>query len=104
MMSQPNVGVEPRVTATSHPKVITWNQMLKVTKKDPEYVAVAKVVSNGGEGHWSAGTMGIKKFKENLSAINGMVILTGFSVVSLDLRKHVLEYIHSEHQGVMSME
>ena len=62
------------VGALAGPKVITWGDMVLAATKDPDYSVVAKIVLDGGKGPWLTGTEGIRKHREHLSVINGVVI------------------------------
>ena len=56
------------------PKVIMWDNMVSAAAEDQEYAAVTKIVLDGGEGLWPKGTEGIKKQRDHLSMIDGIVI------------------------------
>ena len=65
------------VGALAGPKVITWENMVSAASKVPSYLAVVKIVLDGGQGPWLAGTEGIRKHREHLSVIDGVVVFQG---------------------------
>ena len=91
------------IATVGEPMVITWECMVEEARRDPQYRAVASIIKNGGTGTWPAGKEGIKRQRDHLSVIDGVVVFKGRSVVPPSLRRRVLECLHSGHQGVTSM-
>ena len=69
------------IASVGDPVVITWC-MAEEAHKNPQYRAVASIVKNGDMGTWPAGTEGIKRQRDHLSVIDGVVIFKGRSIVS----------------------
>ena len=90
------------VNTLVQPRVITWDDMKKVTEDDSMYSEL--VLALGGNGPWSEMAAVVNQYKEHLSIIDGVVIFKGRSIVPLALQQQVLECLHSRHQGVKSME
>ena len=82
------------IASVGEPVVITLECIVEEARRDPQYRAVASIINNGGVGTWPAGTEGIKRQRDHVSVIDGVVVFKGRSVVPPSFRGRVLECLH----------
>ena len=83
-------------------KAISWDRLVTEASLCPSYGALVNAVLSGAD-DWPVEVWHLRKFREEMSVIGGVVTYQGKSVIPLDLRLEVLSTLHSGHQGMTSM-
>ena len=86
----------------SGPRIISWTMIQEAGVSDQEYVALLHQVGSGAES-WDDRLSAYKRFKEQLTTVDGVVIFVRRIVVPTSLRVDVLHALHRAHQGSSSM-
>ena len=83
-------------------RVISWDQLREAGIGDAQYVDLLHQVGTGGD-VWVGENEAYKKYKDDLSVVDGVVVFRGRAVVPHVLREEVLRALHRAHQGSTSM-
>ena len=97
--------LEAQVLATSAASQIllmSWETVKNAAISDPIYATLLHAVQSDGE-HWPDTLSEFKRFRQDLSTQDGVVLFKGRLVIPQVLRQHVLHSLHQAHQGPSGM-
>ena len=98
------VGKVLAIAASRRQLVITWDAVRSAGIADPEYAALLYAVGHDIEdGVWTKELADYKRFKDEYTSVDGVVLFRGRVVVPAVLRPDVLAGLHRAHQGVTGM-
>ena len=88
------------------PRVITWHKVKLATNSDEAMQEILQKIESGfpaDQNKLSPSVREFYKFRDNLSAVDGVILYKNRIVVPPALRADILSALHSAHQGVTSM-
>ena len=84
--------------------VITWDAVRTAGVMDPEHAALLYAVChNVDDGVWAGELADYKRFKEEYTSVDRVVLFRGRVVVPVVLQPDMLAGLHQAHQGVTGM-
>lgn len=94
--------VKAKVCATAGIQVISWERIREAGVGDQEYADLLHTVGTGWE-QWTDSIKEYRRFHEDLTVSDGVVLFKGRIVVPTVLRGDVMSSLHRAHQGSTSM-
>ena len=92
------------MAASRRSLVITWESLRAAGVADKSYATLLHAVGHDVPDEvWSAELAEYKRFKDEFSSVDGVVLFRGRVVVPAVLRPDVLAGLHRAHQGVTGM-
>ena len=84
------------------PRVLTWGRLQDETAKDSLCQSIVEAL-HAGPLRWPDDLGPLKRHKDDLSIVDGVILYKGRSFIPQDLREEVMATLHSGHQGTTSM-
>ena len=95
-----NKGEEYIAFLTKHaiPKSLTLTEVQEATKKDIQLQCVMKAIQTGV---WTDDLSEFKRFRDELSVFDGLILRAHRLVIPNELRRRVINIAHQSHQGIV---
>ena len=85
---------------------VSHDDIRKASSQDPDYNQLVQQIQRGFPSSKHATPPNIREFwevRQRLSTIDGVALLDKRTVIPASLRKQMLEFLHSAHQGIVGM-
>ena len=89
-------------TASNNPLLISWKNVQQAAILDEDYATLLHLVQSDNK-EWPDSLSIFKRFSQDLSSVDGVVIYKGRVVVPKEMQPQILHSLHQAHQGTSSM-